>query len=239
MNHYPRHVGDFIRDTVGLSLAERGAYTALLDQYYASERPIAHAERYRITGAVSKADKAAVDYVMGRYFVEQADGWHQKRADKEIQAYRDRSASASASANARWDKRNANAMRTHSDGNANQKPVTNNQERTTPVAQSAPVGVRPEIWDAWKKARGKKLTADAVRLQAKFLAEQGGDPNAIIEQSIRNGWAGLFPLKQAAMAGGKSMHDKRAATAAAMFGPLGGAVNDEPNDITAESTRVA
>lgn len=38
--------------------------------------------------------------------------------------------------------------------------------------------------------------------------------------------------------GKPNQHDKRAATAAAMFGPLG-AVNDEPNDITAESTRVA
>jgi uncharacterized protein YdaU (DUF1376 family) len=128
MNYYPRNVGDFIKDTVGLSLMERGAYTALLDRYYASEQPIQHAERYRITGAASKADRAAVDYVIGRYFIEQPDGWHQKRADLEIEKYRAKSASASESASVRWSKRNANAMRTHSEGNANQEPVTKKQE---------------------------------------------------------------------------------------------------------------
>jgi uncharacterized protein YdaU (DUF1376 family) len=234
MNHYPRHVGDFIRDTVGLSLAERGAYTALLDQYYASEKPIAYAERYRLTGAISKADKAAVDYVISRYFTEQADGWHQKRADAEILAYRDRSESARKSVSVRWNKRDTNVLRTNAERNTNQEPVTSNQVKTKPL-QAAPAGVRPEVWEAWQRQRGRKLTADAVRLQTAFLAKQPDDPNEVIEQSIRNGWAGLFPLKGAAPA---AVQSKRAATAAAMMRTTM-KESDEPSDITAESVRVA
>lgn len=63
---------------------------------------------------------------------------------------------------------------------------------------AAPLGVRQEVWDAWRRHRGRKLTADAIRLQTKQLAEfaaAGDDPNAVIEQSICNTWAGLFPLK--------------------------------------------
>lgn len=135
MNHYPRHVGDFIKDTVGLSLAERGAYTALLDQYYASEKPIQHDERYRITGAVSKSDRAAVDYVISRYFTQHADGWHQRRADKEIAAYRERITESKRAINTRWDRArkakyetDTGVLRANAPRNTNQEPVTNNQE---------------------------------------------------------------------------------------------------------------
>lgn len=152
INHYPKHVGDFIRDTVGLSLAERGAYNALLDQYYASEKPLPldPKEWYRMTGAASKADRAAVDYVVRKYFSEQSDGWHQKRADIEIEAYRERSAAAVRSVNARWSKRNTNVIRPYAERNANQKPVANSQEvqEQRPRA-SAPTPKRTRLPNDW------------------------------------------------------------------------------------------
>lgn len=78
------------------------------------------------------------------------------------------------------------------------------------------------------------MTADAVRLQTAFLAEQGGDPNAIIEQSIRNGWQGLFPLKSA---GPSAKHDARAKVANEIWGSR----HDQANErvIDGEAERVA
>ena len=122
---------------MGLSLAERGAYSALLDQYYANEGPLPldSRERYRMAGAISKADKAAVDYVVRRYFVEQADGWHNKRADSEIAAYQTRAESARK--NGAKGGRPPNRKETESvisanpkvtESKANQEPVTSNQE---------------------------------------------------------------------------------------------------------------
>jgi hypothetical protein len=50
---------------------------------------------------------------------------------------------------------------------------------------------------AYRKAR-KGWTAKAEALcirELSRLREAGHDPAAVIEQSIRNGWAGVFPLK--------------------------------------------
>jgi uncharacterized protein YdaU (DUF1376 family) len=202
VNHYPRHVGDFIRDTVGLSLAERGAYTALLDTYYASERPIQHAERYRITGAISKSDKAAVDYVMGRYFSQGPDGWHQKRADREIEHYRERSASASASAQARWCKGNANAMRTHSEGNANHKPVTSNQKvksvarkRATPLPEGFAISDSVRLWAVEKGHTRLEAHLEAFLSKVAAKGYTYLDWDAAFRNCIREDWGKVNSAK--------------------------------------------
>jgi uncharacterized protein YdaU (DUF1376 family) len=41
MNFYKHYLGDYARDTKGLSLIEHGAYRVLLDHNYATEEPIA------------------------------------------------------------------------------------------------------------------------------------------------------------------------------------------------------
>jgi hypothetical protein len=107
--------------------------------------------------------------------------------------------------------------------------------KTSAQPSAAPQGVRAEVWEEWRKARGKKLTAYAVTLQAKQLAEWGGDPNAIIEQSIRNGWAGLFPLKQAPP---PSRSDARMDVADAIFKRGKYAVGPQDRDITGVAERV-
>lgn len=85
-HYYKRHVGDYVKDTIGLSMLEDGAYTRLLDQYYATGRhlPRARAELYRLARAGNAGERRAVDYVLSHFFDERADGWHQKRADSEL-----------------------------------------------------------------------------------------------------------------------------------------------------------
>jgi uncharacterized protein YdaU (DUF1376 family) len=254
VNHYPRHVGDYIRDTVGLTMLEDGAYGRLLDQYYAREAPlpIDKPTLYRIARATSKQERAAVDSVLAQFFSKSADGWRQKRADAEITRYSDRSAMASELARRRWNKGNANAMPTHMpthmpkecNGNANQNHNQNHitsKAKTTPkppkpmLGAEAPHGVRDEVWESWRRHKGKKLTADAYRLQSKVIARaiaDGHDPNAMIEASIANGWAGLFPPKANGPPGAVSIHDRRAATARAMFGTP----TEKPNEPAIDST---
>lgn len=74
------------------------------------------------------------------------------------------------------------------------------KQPVTPVA--LPDWLSPEIWNVYQEhrrlKRASKLTEYGVQLQIKHLAEwhdQGQDVKAIIEQSIANGWTGLFPLK--------------------------------------------
>jgi len=143
MNHYPRHIGDMLTATIGMTLAERGAYAALLDQYYAHEGPLPlnKDECYRLAAAVSPEERKAIDYVLSKFFKPLADGWNQKRCNDELALYRERSASASASAQARWGKGNANAMRTHSDGNASHKPVAINHKPIEPKPARQKIGL--------------------------------------------------------------------------------------------------
>jgi uncharacterized protein YdaU (DUF1376 family) len=240
MNHYPRHVGDWLKDTIHLSEVEECIYSRMIDLYYSREGPLPLDDGVccRMVRATSKEARKAIPGLLREFFKEGVDGWHSKRCDEEIQAYHERSESAKRSVNVRWSKRNTN-VDTNVILAVSRKPLTVNQDSkatTKPVA-AAPLGVRQEVWDEWRKVKGKKLTPAAVRLQSKQLSEwaaAGDDPNAIIEQSIRNTWAGLFPLKRA---GPQAVQDSRSATAAAMRGQP--KENHEPTDITSESVRVA
>ena len=137
MNYYERHIGDYIKDTAHLSLLEHGVYGRLLDVYYTRECGIDAGTAARLIGVRSKDERNALSSVMDEFFVLDGAVWTHRRCDKEIARYQDKQRKASASANARWTKQSthtestADAMRTHSEGNApsNQTPVTSNQER--------------------------------------------------------------------------------------------------------------
>ena len=91
------------------------------------------------------ANAGDVRLILNHFFSLDANAMRtHKRIEREIEQYRARSKKASASANARW--KNANAMRTHSERNANerkidsnQEPITNNQEKKVNPVAVAPV----------------------------------------------------------------------------------------------------
>jgi len=128
MNFYPRFVGDYIRDTGHLSLAEHGAYNILLDHYYATERPITRINAMKICHAVSKSDKAAVDSVLSEFFQLTDQGYRNARADQEINKAKEKSKKAKQSISARWGQRNTdtNVLRTNN-GRSTNEILTNNQ----------------------------------------------------------------------------------------------------------------
>jgi uncharacterized protein YdaU (DUF1376 family) len=87
LNYYRRYVGDYLRDTAGLSLAEHGAYTVLLDTYYATMRPLPESldALYRLCRAMNKTEQSAVRAVAEAFFPVSDDGLrHNKRADAEL-----------------------------------------------------------------------------------------------------------------------------------------------------------
>ncbi len=141
MNYYERHIGDFIRDTVSLTMLEDGAYNRLIDQCYQTEKPLP-AERtlvYRAARANTTTERKAVDFVLQMFFKETDAGYVQKRVQKEIERYAEKQAKARESAKKRWGSSDANAyangdandmrthMPTHCEGNAHQTPDTRHQ----------------------------------------------------------------------------------------------------------------
>ena len=86
MIYYRRYVGDYLKDTPRLSLLEHGAYTIMLDYYYAEERPLPDDldALYRMCRAMLPEERRAVDKILTTYFKKQDDGHHNDRADDEI-----------------------------------------------------------------------------------------------------------------------------------------------------------
>jgi uncharacterized protein YdaU (DUF1376 family) len=81
VNFYPHHIGDYAKDTAHLSMLEDAAYRRMLDVAYAAEKPLPRIRRtiYRLVRARSHAEKLAVDVVLGEFWIEGDDGWHNKR----------------------------------------------------------------------------------------------------------------------------------------------------------------
>lgn len=92
LNYYEKHIGDYIKDTLGLSMLEDGAYNRLLDQQYNTERPLPadKDEMYRLARASAPAERKAVDYVLNKFFTLTDTGYIHERAQAQIEAYWDR-----------------------------------------------------------------------------------------------------------------------------------------------------
>jgi len=102
--------GDYLRDTLDLSLIEHGAYRLLLDHYYMhGSIPSEPDKLYRIVKAISDDEKISVISVSKRFFYENGNGTlYNKRADKELQISKDYSErqreKGRLSAKVRWEK---------------------------------------------------------------------------------------------------------------------------------------
>ena len=109
MNYYDHHLGDYLRDTAHLSMLEDGAYRRLLDIYYMREAPLPsdQGECCKLARCMSAPERKAVIYVLEHFLILEPDGYHQKRADEVIAAYRafvaKQRANGRSGADKRWD----------------------------------------------------------------------------------------------------------------------------------------
>lgn len=89
MNHYPHHIGDYLKGTAHLTMLEDGAYRRLIDLYYLREGPLPADKRqvYRLARATSTAEKKAIDTVLEEFFVVAPDGFFHNRCNEEIEKY--------------------------------------------------------------------------------------------------------------------------------------------------------
>jgi uncharacterized protein YdaU (DUF1376 family) len=220
VNYYERHLGDYAKDAGHLSMAEHGAYTLLLDRYYATEAPIPADLVYRIAHARSGGERACVDRVLAEFFVLVDGSYVNKRAGLDIARYeKSRMASVEngklggrpkTQQNQRDDKpsRFDSGYETETQSKAHQTPVTSNQSRAEdqkqkggkPPALTLPDWLPESAWLDWHAFRNQRRgwTHKARELSLATLAKlrsKGHDPTAVIEQSIERGWTGLFEMK--------------------------------------------
>lgn len=172
MHYYQHSIGDYRRDTMHLTLLEHGVYRQLLDLYYLDECEL-DANALRKICARSAEEVQAAETVLNEFFVKTETGYKHKRCDAEIAKFHNKSAKAKASADARWSGnkgKNADAMRTHSEGNANHKPITNNHKPITNI---------------------KKLLADKSSDEVTFDEFYSAYPKKVKRQEAERSWKKL------------------------------------------------
>lgn len=180
--YYRWFPGDYIRDTRRLSMLQHGAYRQLIDEYMVTGKPLPNdlPALYRICGAVSGEEHAAVRYVLEEFFRLTGPVWRHKRCDDEIARQSERSASAQASAGKRWREKAgddpvgqdanayasayANALPTHSEGiserNASQSQNQNQRKDTDSDARASvsPAGLAVVLRKAGVQCTGSHPT---------------------------------------------------------------------------------
>jgi uncharacterized protein YdaU (DUF1376 family) len=72
----PLYIGDYLKDTIGLTYAEHGAYLLALMKYWSKGEALTPAE-------LKEVCRGEIDRV-GRFFTMHNGRWHHKRADEEL-----------------------------------------------------------------------------------------------------------------------------------------------------------
>ena len=198
MHYYKHNIGDYRRDTSHLTLLEHGIYRQLLDSYYLDEAPLCNdVAKLMRSHSVRNADEMqAFQNVLNDFFELTDQGYIHKRCDDVIAEYHGKSESARNSANARWgnkdkaskprqSKRNANALQTESEGNANHKPITNNQRegKQTQNASRLTLEQLPEDWKQFCEKERPEL--NPVKVFDSFKDYWAGVSGA---KGVKNDW---------------------------------------------------
>lgn len=84
MHYIPFYIGDYDRDTKGLTAEQDGIYFRLLRHVWATGQilPLNLDEIYRIAGAFSETERKAVGFVVERFFQKDANGFRNRKAEE-------------------------------------------------------------------------------------------------------------------------------------------------------------
>ena len=187
MHYYQFNIGDYRRDTGHLSLLEHGIYRNLIDSYYLNEQPLCadDADLMRTHCIRTEEEKFALKNVLKDFFKKTKKGYIHKKCDEQILKYNAKSEKARLSAKVRWD---AKAMRTHSEGNANHKPITNNHKPITKVIDySCFLNFSSDQISELKRIRKKNKGGSLTQRVANALAKEFNQAELkgfTIEQSL-------------------------------------------------------
>jgi uncharacterized protein YdaU (DUF1376 family) len=195
MHYYQFNIGDYQSHTAHLDESEDLAYRRMLDWCYLHEKPLPEdvGEVARLIRMRSHSESIA--NVLREFFELIDGGWWSDRVGREIQAIQSKSEKAKASAQARW---SANAMRTHSEGNAIQDPRPKTQDpkpnKTKAVVTATPEGVSNDVWESFlavRKAKKSPVTTVALVGIEKEAQKAGMTLEQALAMCCTRGWQGF------------------------------------------------
>ena len=181
MHYYQFNISDYRKRTGHLTLLEHAIYRALIDTYYLEELPLCGdaAKLMRTHSARTKDEKAAFSAVVDEFFILTDSGYHHEKCDRELAKIYDKSAKARASAKARWDKKNANDMRTHSEGNANgmlpnnltPNNLTPKDQETVSAKPKRAKFTQPELMEVYEYLLTRNIDQATARIESEKFTD--------------------------------------------------------------------
>lgn len=185
MNYYQFHIADWALHTAHLSLVEEAIYRRLLDYYYDTEQPIPQKTDWVFRRLRLAGNEETAALILEEFFVLRDDGWHNLRADREIEEYNRKAETARTNGKrgGRPKKQKqekqpltdseepektqsvSGGMQGETGSKANHKPLTINQEPIINTPQSPPGGEASEpddldilfdrFWEAYPRKADK------------------------------------------------------------------------------------
>jgi len=187
MNFYPFHIGDYISHTRHLSDKEDLAYRRMIDLYYQNEVPFA--DENSVARKIKSTPKIVL-LLLEEFFVLENDGWHNKRADEEINKYKAKSDSARKANEIRWHNKSDKISDLKSDADQiltkNHEPITKNHiisvAKATKAKRLDKDFLLPQEWIQFCKTERMDLNPESVFLQFKdYWIAQGGQKGAKLD----------------------------------------------------------
>ncbi len=166
MKWYPRNVGDYLGRTLALTFEEDGAFTRLLDAYYATEEPLpANAmQLHRTCRCTTPAERDLVDRVVRMFFEPSEDGWRNAKADAEIKKSNEISDKRRLAAESRHgkDHASADASACASAEHLHTQSQSQSQKELKPSVRPARDVGFDLFWATWPKSK-RKVGKDACQ----------------------------------------------------------------------------
>jgi uncharacterized protein YdaU (DUF1376 family) len=171
MHYYQFNIGDYASHTRHLSLLEDLAYRRLLDAYYLHEKPL-DIDSKAVARQIGMRDHGdVVDTILNEFFELIEGEFVNRRADKEIQAFKGKIEQASRAGKASAERRSS-ARSTDVQPNIKQEPLTIKQETITKERTATRGSRLPTDWKPnadlaeWSKAERPDL--DLRKVFAEF-----------------------------------------------------------------------
>ena len=144
MHYYQFNIGDFSLHTNHLTLEEEAVYRRLLDFYYDTELPIPIETQPVIRRLRLGSYQAVLDVILQEFFVKEADGWHNLRADIEIADY------------------HAKGKTARENGSKGGRPKKNSGSKTQSVILANPEITQPKPKQELRTKNDKQLTRKTI-----------------------------------------------------------------------------
>ena len=216
MNHYPHHIGDFNNATRHLTFVERSLYRELLDLYYDTERPLnsdVHKVARRVLATTDEL-RAALDIVLEEFFIQQHDGWHNARCDRELEAYKQKQEQQSRAGRASAAKR----------GGGKDEPPGGNG-KVTPVMPPLDDGLNGDAVAVERPLNARSTNQNQNQNQS--IPPNPPVGGAVADLSIASELLSYFPEKRRT----------RTAEVAALIAELAGSGKAQPQELLAAAAR--